>query len=93
MSIKVVQPDLSASSVRKTVDLDRTLSNCPFILRYWYSKKYQRPTTITETPVRDEQNSNTYFGNTSAPLVVDGGVTNLLDVHILTTADQLQKKS
>lgn len=92
MSIEIVQPELSATNLKKSTNLDYTLSNCPYILRYWPGKKYQRPNTINEKPIIYQQDLDTYFGNTSVPLVVDGGLANLQDAHVLTTVDKAKNE-
>lgn len=97
MSIELIQPDLTASSIKKDINWESTLSNCPYILRYWSGKTYQRPKTMKEIPLlytdQGDQSLLDYFGNNSvAPLVVDGGRANLGDAHILTTADRVHKE-
>lgn len=102
MSIEVVPPDISASSNEKKMKtlkfLDYTLSNCPFVTRYWAGKQYTRPKTMMvekldlPTQPENEKEIEKYFGNsTLIPLFVDGGLPNLEDAHELTTVDKVKK--
>lgn len=91
MSIEIVQPELSAASIKKpAANLEFTLSKCPYILRYWPGKKYHRPNTMSEKVVLYEQDLDSYFANTTVPLVVDGGFANLENAHVLTTVDKVK---
>lgn len=48
MSFEIVQPEISAAALKPTTSvIEDTLSNCPFVRRFWPGKSYPRPKAIT----------------------------------------------